>query len=170
MLPFGIYHIGRERLFIILQRQSEGPRLIMATCTRLYLFYLFGMCFILNKQAMDSKILGERLRQIRLMIGLTQRELATATYLAQPVISRLENGEEVYASALLSILYYYQGKISLNSLFAPDFVADKARLLHTNRENMLQKLVRQLDLIADIISEANETSLAQIGRLKKEVL
>jgi hypothetical protein len=35
---------------------------------------------------------------------------------------------------------------------------------------MLQKLVRQLDLIADTISEANETSLAQISRLKKEVL
>lgn len=154
----------------LLGKAPKAQEVIIATCTRLYLFYLFGMCFILNKQAMDSKILGERLRQIRLIMGLTQKELATATYLAQPVISRLENGEEVYASALLSILYYYQGKISLNSLFAPDFVADKARLLHTNREDMLQKLVRQLDLIADTISEANETSLAQIGRLKKEVL
>ena len=111
---------------------------------------------------MDSKILGERLRQIRLMMGLTQKELATATFLAQPVISRLENGEEVYASALLSILY--------DSLFAPDFIAVKEKLVYASREDMLQKLVRQLDMIADTISEANETSLAQIGRLKKEVL
>ena len=77
---------------------------------------------------MDSKILGKRLRQIRLMMGLTQKELATATYLAQPVISRLENGEEVYASVLLSVLYYYQGKVSLDRLFAPDFVASKEKL------------------------------------------
>ena len=141
----------------------------MATCTRLYLFYLFGMCFILNKQAMDSKILGERLRQVRLMIGLTQKELAEATHLTQPVLSRLENGEEVYASVLLSVLYYYQGKVSLDRLFAPDFVASKEKLLYTCRADMLQKLVRQLDLIADTISEANEMSLAQIDRLKKEV-
>ena len=54
---------------------------------------------------MDSIILGERLRQIRLMLGLTQKELAEATHLTQPVMSRLENGEEVYASVLLSVLY-----------------------------------------------------------------
>ena len=144
--------------------------LIMATSERLYLFYLFVKCFIINEQTMDSKILGERLRQIRLMLGMTQKELATASYLAQPVISRLENGEEVYASVLLSVLYYYQGKISLDRLFSPDFVVSKEQLVYASREEMLQKLVRQLDLIADTISEANETSRAQISRLKKEVL
>lgn len=118
---------------------------------------------------MDSKILGERLRQVRLMIGLTQKELAEATHLTQPVLSRLENGEEVYASVLLSVLYYYQGKVSLDRLFAPDFVTSKEKLLYTSREDMLQKLVRQLDLIADTINEAKEMSLAQIDRLKKEV-
>ena len=119
---------------------------------------------------MDSKILGERLRQIRLMLGLTQKDLAEATHLTQPVMSRLENGEEVFASVLLAVLYYYQGKISLDRLFAQDFIAAKEKLLYASREEMLQKLVRQLDLIADTISEANETSLAQISRLKKEVL
>lgn len=119
---------------------------------------------------MNSKILGERLRQIRLMMGLTQQELATATSLTQPVISRVENGEEVYASALLSILYYYQGKISLDCLFASNFIATKEKLLYTSRENLLLKFVRQLDLVAATIGEANEASLAQIGRLKKELL
>lgn len=144
--------------------------LIMATCTRLYLFYLFDGCFLINEQTMDSMILGERLRQIRLMLGMTQKELAWATHLSQPVLSRLENGEEVYASVLLSVLYYYQGKISLDRLFSPDFVASKEQLVYSSREEMLQKLVRQLDLIADTISETNETSLAQISRLKKEIL
>ena len=119
---------------------------------------------------MDSIILGERLRQIRLMLGLTQKELAEATHLTQPVMSRLENGEEVYASVLLSVLYYYQGKISLDRLFAPDFIVAKEKLVYANREEMLHKVVRQLNLIADTIDEAKEISLAQINRLKKEVL
>lgn len=119
---------------------------------------------------MDSIILGERLRQIRLMLGLTQKELAEATHLTQPVMSRLENGEEVYASVLLSVLYYYQGKINLDRLFAPDFIVTKEKLVYANREEMLHKVVRQLNLIADTIDEAKETSLAQINRLKKEVL
>ena len=87
---------------------------------------------------MDLRILGERLRQIRLMLGLTQKELAA--------------------------------EICLDRLFAPDFIAAKEKLLYANKEDILQKMVRQLDLIADTISEANETSLAQINRLKKEVL
>lgn len=119
---------------------------------------------------MDLKILGERLRQIRLMLGLTQKELAVATHLTQPVLSRLENGEEVYASVLLSVLYYYQGKISLDRLFAPDIIVAKEKLVYASREEMFQKLVRQLDLIAETICEANETSLAQIDRLKREML
>ena len=125
---------------------------------------------LLYEQAMDSKILGERLRQIRLILGLTQKDLAEATHLTQPVMSRLENGEEVYASVLLAVLYYYQGKISLDRLFAQDFIAIKEKLLYTSREDLLQKLIRQLDLIADTINETNETSLAQISRLKKELL
>lgn len=136
--------------------------------------FFYSICLtdvsLLYEQAMDSKILGERLRQIRLMLGLSQKELAIATNLAQPVISRLENGEEVYASVLMSILFYYQGKISLDSLFAQDFIAVKEKLLYTSREDLLQKLVRQLDLVADTINEANVMSLAQIDRLKKEVL
>ena len=38
--------IGRERLFIVLQWHSKALRLIMATSTRLFLFYLFYVLFI----------------------------------------------------------------------------------------------------------------------------
>ena len=117
---------------------------------------------------MDAKILGERLRQIRKRLGITQKQLAEATNLTQSVMSRLENGEEIYASALLTILYYYQGKISLDYLFSPDFDAESDRLLSSFKEGELQSFRHQIDIIADIISSAGETSLSQIEVLKQK--
>lgn len=119
---------------------------------------------------MDAKILGDRLRQIRKRLGITQKQLAEATNLTQSVMSRLENGEEIYASALLTILYYYQDKISLDYLFAPDFDADSDRLLSSYRDGELQFFRRQLDIIADIITSSCETSLSQIDILRKKCL
>ena len=117
---------------------------------------------------MDAKILGDRLRQIRKRLGITQKQLAEATNLTQSVMSRLENGEEIYASALLTILYYYQDKISLDYLFAPDFDADSDRLLSSYRDGDLQSFRRQLDIIADIITSSCETSLSHIENMKKK--
>lgn len=117
---------------------------------------------------MDAKILGERLRLIRKRLGITQKQLAEATDLTQSVMSRMENGEEIYGSALLTILHYYQDKISLNYLFASDFDVESNRLLSSSNESDLQAFRRQLDIIADIISSSSETSISQIESLKKK--
>ena len=49
---------------------------------------------------MELKVLGERLRMIRKHLGINQQQLADATNLTQPAISRLEKDDEVYASTL----------------------------------------------------------------------
>lgn len=116
---------------------------------------------------MDAKILGERLRLIRKRLGITQKQLAEATNLTQSVMSRMEKGEEIYASALLSIIYFYQGKINLNYLFSPEFNAESDRLL-TYNENCLLSFRRQLDIVADIISSANETCLVHLEKMKNK--
>lgn len=117
---------------------------------------------------MDTRILGQRLRQIRKRLGITQKQLAEATNLTQSVMSRMEKGEEIYASALLSIIFYYQGKINLNYLFAPDFDAEDDRQLSSFNDKELLPIRRQLDIIADIISSANESCLSHIANLKKK--
>jgi transcriptional regulator with XRE-family HTH domain len=119
------------------------------------------------RQMIDSRILGERLRQVRTLLGITQMQLASSTGMSQPTISRLENGEEVYASVLMSVLHYYQGRINLDSLFATDFKAEKEYLLSNSYEERRRNLLRQLDIMADIINEANETCLSQIALMKK---
>lgn len=119
---------------------------------------------------MDARILGQRFRQIRKRLGITQKQLAEATNLTQSAMSRMEKGEEIYASALLSIIFYYQGKIDLNYLFAPEFDAESGRLLSSFRDKEFLAIRRQLDIIADIISSANETCLSHIEKLKKKCL
>ena len=121
------------------------------------------------KQMVDSRILGERLRLIRTRLGLSQKQLAAAIRQTQPAISRLENGEEVYASVLLAALHFYQSKVSLDNLFAQDFNTEDERLLFYSPEEKRQSLNQQLDLMADILNEANEACLAQLTRLKKNI-
>ena len=118
---------------------------------------------------MDAKMLGRRFRQVRKRLGITQTQLAEATHLTQSAISRLENGEEIYASALLSILYYYQGKISLDYLFSPDFRLDSNRLMVSYQDNWFLSIRKQLAIISDIISTTNDTTLSQLDKLKKSL-
>ena len=149
-----IYHNGRERLFIIRLGLPKNLEVIMATCERLFLFYLFGKCFIKRKRFMDSKKLGERLRMIRKHFGINQQQLAKATNLTQPAISRLENGEEVYASSLLAVLSFYHDKVDLDHLFTNDLNDENNNLLYCSRHGIKQKLENQLCIIAHDLSKS----------------
>ena len=113
----------------------------------------------------DMKILGERLRMIRKHLGIKQQQLAEATKLSQPAISRLENGEEVYASALLAVLCFYQDKVSFDSLFSPDLDIVNDQQLYCSRNNIRQRLNRQLSAIAHGISD----NLQLIEELKSKI-
>ena len=151
-----IYHNGRERLFIIRLGPPKNLEVIMATCERLFLFYLFGKCFILRQTFMDAKKLGERLRMIRKHLGMNQQQLAKATNLTQPAISRLENGEEVYASALLAILSFYHDKISLDQLFIMDLNQTNHMLLYCSRREIINRLEHQISIINHDINKSQE--------------
>lgn len=112
------------------------------------------------------KILGERLRMIRKHLGIRQQQLAVATNLSQPAISRLENGEEVYASALMAVLNFYQDKISLDYLLTSDVdINSDQTLLYCSRTEIRQKLNNQLSAIANGISD----SLELIEKMKSNI-
>lgn len=105
---------------------------------------------------MDAKKLGERLRMIRKHLGMNQQQLAKATNLTQPAISRLENGEEVYASALLAILSFYHDKISLDQLFIMDLNETNHMLLYCSRREIINRLEHQLSIINHDLNKSQE--------------
>ena len=114
---------------------------------------------------MDARLLGERLRMIRKHLGISQQQLAKATNLTQPTISRLENGEEVYASALLAVLDFYREKVSLDHLFDPDLDTSDKSQLYCSKQESRQRFDRQLAVIAHDLEE----SLEQITGLRDQI-
>lgn len=114
---------------------------------------------------MDAKQLGERLRMIRKHLGISQQQVARATNLTQPTISRLEKGEEVYASALLSVLAYYHDKVNIDHLFNPDLDTNAPSLLYCSCQEIHQKFDCQL---ADIACNLDK-SLEQINILRTQL-
>lgn len=115
---------------------------------------------------MELKELGERLQQTRKRLGLTQKELSSATQLSQTSISRLENGEEVYVSVLLSVLCFYQKKISLDYLLSQDFDSADNRLLQPCTEETRQKLSNQIQRIANSLTLSTQAYIQQLEFLK----
>lgn len=114
---------------------------------------------------MDLKELGERLRMIRKHLGIRQQQLADATNLTQPAISRLENGDEVYASTLLAVLCFYHDKVCLDNFLAPDLDMGKATLLYFSRQEIRQMLNRHLAEISSSIDKTKEMIVAIRDRI-----
>lgn len=156
---------GRELLFIIRQGFRNARR-DNGESERFFLFYLFVSVSLTNKRMMDVNGLGKRLRLIRKHLGISQQQLAKATNLTQPAISRLENGEEVYASALLAMLDFYRKKVSLDHLFDPDLDISDNTMLYCNRQERRQMHDRQL---ADL-ARSLEKSLEQIITLREDLI
>lgn len=105
---------------------------------------------------MDLKVLGERLRMIRRHLGLKQQQLADATNLTQPAISRLEKGEEVYASTLLDVLSFYRDKVCIDNLLAKDLETDQDSSIYSSRQETRQRLSQSLEDIAIRLNQTRE--------------
>ena len=106
---------------------------------------------------MESIVLGERLKKIRKRLGLRQLEIAEATNVTQPAISRLENGEEIYSSALIKVLKFYESMISLNYLFSDDFDAESDKLFYYIREGSLDNLQGEISKAYESIGALQES-------------
>lgn len=69
------------------------------------------------EQENKFKRLGEKLKEIRRILGLTQTELAEKVGINQVSITRLESGGNVGVSILLDVLTFYSQYVSIDVLF-----------------------------------------------------
>ena len=113
---------------------------------------------------MDTKKLGERIRMIRKHFGITQLQLAEVANMTQPAISRLENGEEVYASGILAVLDFFRDKVSLDHLLDPDLGEDDLDLLFCSRHEKIQRIDKELAIITQDLDDTKK-KIAALKRL-----
>ena len=127
--------------------------------TRLFLCYME-----------DLKTVGNRLRQIRHFLKLTQNEVAQSTKTSQAAISRLEHGEEVYASVFISIIKYYSTHIDIGCIFNPDFEISPDLLLSSQDKSFKKILSRKIDAIKEELDEAHTTGISHLEFIKKLIM
>ena len=65
--------------------------------------------------------LGNRLKQIRLFLSITQMELKDTIDCSQVAISRMESGQGVAWEMFIKVLCYYSNYIYIDSLFQEKF-------------------------------------------------
>ena len=77
----------------------------------------------------------------------------------------MENGEEVYASALLAVLDFYREKICLDSLFDPQLDEDDKKQLSNSLYEVRQQIDHQLAFIAQDLEKSKRKIAALRNKL-----
>ena len=85
--------------------------------------------------------------------------------MTQPAISRLENGEEVYASGILAVLDFFRDKVCLDNLLDPDLGEEDLDLLYCSRHEKVERIDKEL---ANITQDLDET-MRKIVALKSQL-
>ena len=85
------------------------------------------MCLPISVQVSDllQEKLGNRLKNVRRYLMMTQQEVAEQTDISVITISKIEHDKVVNSDSFLRLLLFYSNYISADFLFAKDFnVAD----------------------------------------------
>lgn len=104
----------------------------------------------MNKLTLDT--LGERLRKVRIDLGLSQTQLAEQLNVGQMEVSRLETGKGGGINFLLSVICFYSPHIRIEILLNPNI--DFSLI---NRNNQLYK------------KPINEIAIERINQLKEDL-
>ena len=113
----------------------------------------------------DIKILGQRLRDIRKDLGLTQVNVAKELNVAQSMVSKVEKGLPVLSPVVISYLLFIARRCNINYLMSDQFdIMDKdalydvafslnsiARAKVEILQQELDKINKEMDNIKDLL-------------------
>lgn len=115
---------------------------------------------VMEKENKDLKTLGARFKEIRLMFGLTQAELAAKMGVTQLTVTRMENGTSISAGALLQFLHFYRQHVSIDVI-----LDDKAWNLTCQDKEMLMRKPHMNSIVhekLDVMKTNMEKNIAEV--------
>ncbi len=115
---------------------------------------------VMEKENKDLKTLGSRFKEIRLMFGLTQAELAAKMGVTQLTVTRMENGTSISAGALLQFLHFYRQHVSIDVL-----LDDKAWNITSQDKDMLMRKPHMNSIVhekLDVMKGQMEKNIAEV--------
>lgn len=124
--------------------------------------------------------LGNRLKQIRLFLSITQMELKDTIDCSQVAISRMESGQGVAWEMFIKVLCYYSNYIYIDSLFQEKFqiVAINGEvekeIFKSNVNAMAMEMINNAishyqKSLSDLTKEVSETFNNEIQKLNQEL-
>lgn len=124
--------------------------------------------------------LGNRLKQIRLFLSITQMELKDTIDCSQVAISRMESGQGVAWEMFIKVLCYYSNYIYIDSLFQEKFqiVAINGEvekeIFKSNVNAMAMEMIKNAishyqESLSDLTKEVSDTFNNEIQKLNQEL-
>jgi toxin-antitoxin system, antitoxin component, xre family len=108
-----------------------------------------------NIKSMEG--IGERLKNVRQYLIMTQQQVAEATGLPVITISKIEHDKVVNSDSFIQMLYFYSNYISVDFLLAKDFkIADADQYTKSFSLNTIVKA--KLELIQDQLTKELEST------------
>lgn len=111
----------------------------------------------------DSETIGNRLKEIRVYLGLSQQELSNQISIAQSKISKIESGKGGSLDTFLSIIEYFSNFIYIHSLFEKEFI-----LVSNNTSEIDKSPIRSV--IQELLSTAINDFESSSEKAKKNLL
>jgi len=108
----------------------------------------------------NTVVVGERLKNIRVDLGMTQSHVANDLNINQSMVSKIENGQVVHSDTLLAMLVYYGQVANISFLLSEEFslanrdiLYNKNKILASVAKEKLKLLREEFDKSVDDILE-----------------
>ncbi|MFI3293963.1 MAG: helix-turn-helix transcriptional regulator [Rikenellaceae bacterium] len=118
-------------------------------------------------------VLGERLKDVRVFLGLTQAEVAEKLDESQSSVARLEKGAELGSVKLLKFLDFYSKTVSISVVFNDFYDRTQLRMKNEYKENFEAEQLRLViekhkNTMKEQLEDAFNNMCVDIGLAKKE--
>ncbi len=118
-------------------------------------------------------VLGERLKDVRVFLGLTQAEVAEKLGESQISVTRLEKGSDLGSSKLLKFLDFYSKAVSIGVIFNDFYDRSEIKMKNDFKDHFEEAQLKSVvenhkNKMKEQFEDAFNNMCVDMGLIKKE--